>query len=313
MYSWSVILSEPNAPEYELLSNTFQSKKNAQLFAESYVFDFISNVDGSSRLEPFTILKAGDSQMKDLEVSKNYIKRIEEDLSLVNHSSHYIVGNTPGVKEPWGLTVLKLNVFLRPKTVTTIEEEMKEEEIEEEKEITKELTFVIPGRIYNCYEKKIVIETIKEKVKKMVPVKITKEVVTGERVVKRREIFTVSLLKTKIKDEISPVEIAQARTAVANLAHAFSRSKTSQTILNTSCTKVSELIFFHSEEFSRYSVPKYTKIETVKPFENKKREVQVDLRKATSTIKVNLGASLAAFGAEVIKRRLEMFPGIKKE
>lgn len=318
MYSWSVILSDANSSEYELLASAFQSKKNAQLFAENYVFDYISKVDGLNRLEPFSTLKSASLAMKGLEVSRAYIKKINDDLNITELAAHYILGNTPCHKEQWGLTVHKLNIFLRPVVITTIEEEFKEQEVEEEKEIVKELTFVVPGRLYNGYEKKIVVETVKEKVRKMVPVKIMKETTTTERVVKSRDIFTVSLLKTKVKDEISPVERAQAQTAAVNLAHAFSRTKTAQTILNTNGTKVSELLFFHSEEFGRYKLAKQplppSGIKIVKPqIKLQEKEIQIDLRKATSTMKVNVGASLAGFGAEVIKRRLEMFPELKKE
>lgn len=311
MYTWSVILSEPNAPEYELLANTFQSKKNAQLFAENYVFDFISKVDGINRLDPFA--SSGSSGMKDLEVDRNYISKIVEDQTITNLGRHYILGNTPGVKEPWGITVHKLNIFTRPVITTIAEEIMEEREVEEDKEIVKELTFVIPGRIYNGYEKKIVIETIKEKVKKMVPVQITREVTSTERVVKSANLFTISLLRSKITDEVSLVERAQAQTAAINLARAFSQTKTAQTILSTNSIKVSELLFFHSEEFGKYVPPKLIKALPVAANLSVKKGEAINLRKATSTMKINVGASLAGFGAEVVKRRLEMFPELKKE
>lgn len=310
MYKWSVILSEPNALEYELLSDTFQSKKNAQLFAENYVFDFISKVDGINRIDPFSSLNSGG--MKDLEVDRIYISKIVEDQTITNLGRHYILGNTPGAKEPWGLTVHKLNISTRPVITTSVEEIMEEREVEEDKEIKKEITFVIPGRIYNGYEKKIVVETVKEKVKKMVPVQITREYNSTERVVKSTKLFTISLLRSKVEDVVSLVEKAQAQTAAINLARAFSQTKTAQTILSAVGVKVSDLLFFHSEEFGKYKPPKRSKslLDAVSlPI---KKGVSVDLRKATSTMKLNVGASLAGFGAEVVKRRLEMYPELRE-
>jgi hypothetical protein len=324
MWKWSVVLSRGDSAEYETLrpegiENDFCSKKNAQLFAESYILEYIWGVDGINRLEPYTTLPNSTSKMSGLEVTRDDISRIEKDETVSNLKCHYIVGNKRG--EPWGLTVHRLHIFTRPMTITKIEEKMEEREVEEEQEIETDKQVVVPGRIFNSYRTEKVREKVKTKVKKQVPVQISTQVTAQERSTRSTDVFTLSLVRTKITDQVSPIEREQAILIANALAKSFSETNTFKTILAICETgisyKISELREYNTGEFGSYHPPeKKAKLDGVRISRpNKTPELsegipqRVNLRRATSTlgIKANIGAALACLGGDIMKRRQEMF------
>jgi len=324
MSNWSIIVLKSNSSEYELLQVDgrvceFQTKRNAQLFAESYILEYILKVDGISRLEPFISLPSAVSSMKGLEVTRSDILKINSDTNITNLSRHYILGNT---SSQWGLTVHKTHIFMRPVTTTTIIEETKEIEVEEDREVSTKINIIIPGRFFNGREERIVTETVKEKVKKQVPVQRVVETTVEERVVKSRDVFTILLAKGKSHDVLTPLEKENAMIMASDLSREFIETKTAKMLFAVSDSdvpyKVSELLQANSDEFSLYRLPEKTpeKKRSVVSRANeieRKNEVRtelsrVDLRRATNTARVNIGAALAGFGAQVLKRRQEMFP-----
>jgi len=316
MYNWSVVVSRSDSAEYETLhsktfGNDFRSKRNAQLFAESYVLDYISNADGAGRLEPFSNLPSSSTVMSGLEVTREYIKDVENDTNTSNLKCHYIVGNKP--TEPWSLTVHKTHIFTKTTTQTISKEEMVEQEIEEERDVEKDVTVVVPGRFWSGSKTEKVKETIKVKVKKLVPLTTLVHSSQSIRVVKSYDVFTVSLLKTKVIDQISPIEKEQAILMASELAKSFIETKTAKMILAVSCSdvpyRVSELINAAPEDFGYYHIPEKKRVPKTNayvPIETPK----LNIRRATSNlgVKTNVGASLANLGAEIIKKRQEMFP-----
>lgn len=69
---------------------------------------------------------------------------------------------------------------------------------------------------------------------------------TQERIVKTQDVFTVSLLKSKSKDQLSPVEREEVVISAKHLSDEFKGTKTAKMILAVSGSdvpyKVSELL-----------------------------------------------------------------------
>ena len=318
MYNWSVVLSKNNSAELETLypedGTTFHSKRNAQLFAESYVLDYIQKVDGMDRLEPFINLSSPLSGMTGLEVTRSDIAKIESDETITEHKRHYILSTTRD--QPWGIVVRRVHIFLRPMTTIRIGQHSVEEEVEEEQEVEVEKKVLVPGYIVNSYRVDKVREKVKKLVKKQVSTPVQIKFVTPTRTVDSTDMFTIFLVRSKNTDQINPVEREQAILIANDLAKSFSETKTAKMILAVSGSdvpyKVSELISFNNEEFGCYH--KQEKKKTVKQMVEKKNPIPpsspVNIRRATTSlgVRTNTGASLAGIGLDVMKRRREMFP-----
>lgn len=317
MYNWSVILSRSDSSEYEILlpedmGNGFKSKRNAQLFAESYVLNYIMRVDGINRLEPFIDLPSPSTPMKGLEVTREYITNIVKDSQITNLKYHYIVG---GCKDaPWSLTVHRLHIFLSPVTITKTEERLEEKEVEEEQEIEVEKQIIVPGTFFHGRRTEKVKEKVKKVIKKQIPVQYSIDIVSQERTVYSTDVFTVSLLKTKILNHVDPVEREHAMMMANTLAKNFSETRTSKMIFAVADSdvpyKVSELKSSNEDEFGSYRLPEKKKHKSITPQpEEQIPSKPINIRKATNVlgIKTNSGAALAGLKDEILKKRNEMF------
>lgn len=317
MYNWSVVLSRNDSAEYETLRSEnfvsdFKSKRNAQLFAESYALGYIMGVDGINRLEPFSKLLTAQSEMKGLEVSRKYISEVESDKRITELKCHYIVGSQAG--NPWGLTVHKTHIFTTPKIVTSMIEKIEEHEVEEEQEVEIEKQIVVPGRFFNGSRTEKTKEKIMRKVKKQICV-LRPEIVTfRDRIVDGSDVFTLSLLKTRSADHIDPVERENAITVANALAKNFAETNVAKILFatsnSTSTYKISELKKTNAKEFGTYRPPEKNTRKTPQPVE----KPHLDIRRATSTLglRSNTGASFAVLGEDILKKRAEMFPQSKQ-
>lgn len=308
-YQWSVVISRKDSDELQTISGkeAFHTKGNAQLFAERYVLDYIALVDGINRLD--AALPARSSPMPGVEVSRKYVKKIEQDQTVDQLCLHYIVGNLSGT--PWGLTVHRTHIFTRPLVITSVAEEIKEVEVEEEREITKEITLVTPGWFRNGYEKKTVIETVPGKIKKQILEQKMVETHTLERIVKSDDLFTVSVLSTKNEQYVFIPEDLPKEMKV-QFAQDFAETETCKSLweasqIQSSCS-LPYLMVAHEDEFGRYDPAACTI-----PWEEKFVERQsspINIYPALKTTKpssgINLSHSIANLGAEMMKKRKEI-------
>ena len=86
MYTWYVILSRSGSAEYEILrpegsTGEFLSKRNAQLFAERYVLDYVINADGIGRIEPCLNLSTPSSPLKGIV--------FDSSMTMISQNSHW--------------------------------------------------------------------------------------------------------------------------------------------------------------------------------------------------------------------------------
>ena len=143
--SWIVALFERSEGEYKALAE-FNTKLNAQLYAEDYVLGYIAERDGTD---------GRGVNIDKLIVNRAHIDSVVKDLNLSKYAAHFVLRDVA----PWGFTVNKVVVATTTVKTVTSTEEPEEYEVDEEFEATREV-MVPTGKWFGPKEVK---QTIREK------------------------------------------------------------------------------------------------------------------------------------------------------
>lgn len=168
---WAVIISYSGQQEY-LVLDKFNTKTNAQLFAEQYALQYVVNHDG---------LKSTNES-----VSRNTIDEMIKNTNIVKEDRHFIIRN----QFPWGLTVNRVHIQQLPHIVTEevdcIETRMVDEVVKTSKDVVTSGWF---GRKTHKIQEETTIT-----VPKPVSVKQSLTKTAYCRSANANDVFTVSLL-----------------------------------------------------------------------------------------------------------------------
>ena len=168
---WSVVIHKQSDQEHRVLDK-FNTKANAQLFAENYAWQFVVQHDG---------LNANESV-----ATRKQIEAICNNESIVKENRHFIIRN----KFPWGLSVV--NLLIRQLETTKVDEIEVTETLEVDAVVKVSKQVTVPGRLFGSRT-----HTVQEeqtiKVPKQVQVKKPCTSTTYQRLADVLDVFTVSI------------------------------------------------------------------------------------------------------------------------
>lgn len=173
---WSVVLHNKNDLELSVLES-FNTRTNAQLFAESYVAQLVLEHNGSRDLCNTLDRKAIEQKLS--------------DPSITNENCYYIIHNNL----PWGMTVNAIYIRQLETVVVDEVDTVQTQEVDEVVKVPKQIT--VSAGWFSRAKTHTVEEDKTIKVPKQIVVKQTRITTNNKRIADSTDVLTVNLVYNK--------------------------------------------------------------------------------------------------------------------